>query len=88
MVCFDWLNLVVGTSVIATIDVVGPQFEENMFGVGVSIEESSQALVTRELYLFRRLSIPSLAWWRMHEGQFPNVGFLAKQIIGILFVGS
>jgi hypothetical protein len=25
-----------------------------------------------------------LAWWKMHESQFPNVGLLAKQIFGIL----
>jgi hypothetical protein len=53
------------------------------------IEESSQALITRELSLFKRLFIHSsacahpLAWWWMHEGQFPNVGFFAKQIFGI-----
>jgi hypothetical protein len=38
--------------------------------------------------LLRRLSIPSstfkdpLLWWLNHEGQFPNVAFLAKQIFG------
>jgi len=42
--------------------------EGNTFGVGASFEESSQALVTKELSLFRRLSIPPatcedpLAW--------------------------
>jgi hypothetical protein len=55
-----------------------------MFGVGTSIEESSRALVTGELSLFKRISIHSfacedpLAWWWMHKGQFPNVGFFAK----------
>jgi len=84
MVCFDWLNHVVGTYVILAIDDARLKLEENMFGVGASIEESFQALITRELSLFRKLSIPSstcadsLAWWRMHEGQFPNLGFLAK----------
>jgi len=74
MVCFDWLNLVVGTSAISAFDVARPELEENMFGVGASIEKSSCALITRELSLFRRLSIPSctcanpLAWWWMHEG--------------------
>jgi hypothetical protein len=40
--------------------------------------------------LFKRLSIFSttcanpLTWWCMHEAQFLNVGFLAKQIFGIL----
>jgi hypothetical protein len=40
--------------------------------------------------MFKRLPIlPSscvdpLTWWRIHESQFPNMGFLAKQILGIL----
>jgi hypothetical protein len=25
-----------------------------------------------------------LTWWKTHEGQFSNVGFLAKQVFGIL----
>jgi hypothetical protein len=84
MVCFDMLNLEFGTFAIATIDVIGPKLEENMFRVGASIEESSQALVIGELSLFKRLSIPSfacvdpLAWWCIHERQFLNVGFLVK----------
>jgi hypothetical protein len=62
----------------------------NMFGVGASMEESSYALVVGELSLFKRLSILAstcadlLFWWWCHENQFPNVGFLAKQILGIL----
>jgi hypothetical protein len=24
-----------------------------------------------------------LAWWKTHEGQFPNVGFFTKQVFGI-----
>jgi len=89
MVCFDLLNPDVGTSTIATIDVIRPKLEENMFGVGTSIEESSQTLVTGELSLFKRLFIPSstcanpLAWRWMHEGQFSNLGFFAKRILGI-----
>jgi hypothetical protein len=69
MLCFDWLNLVAGTSAISAIDVARLELEENMFGVGASIEKSSRTLITRELSLFRRLSIPSstcadpLAWW-------------------------
>jgi hypothetical protein len=40
MVCFDRLNLVVGTFAIAVIDVIRLELEENMFGVGASIEKS------------------------------------------------
>jgi hypothetical protein len=63
--------------------------DNNIFGVGASIEESSRALVVGELSLFRRLSIvlvicdDPLAWWCIHETQFPNVGFLAKQLFEI-----
>jgi hypothetical protein len=39
--------------------------------------------------MFKRLFISSFAcanpltWWQMHEGQFLNVGFFAKHILGI-----
>jgi len=61
-----------------------------MFGVGAFVKESSHALVIGELSLFRRLVVPlsmcanPLIWWKTHEGQFPNVGFLGKQVLGIL----
>jgi len=50
MVYFEWLNLTTinASTAIATIDVMDEEFEENMFGVGASIEESSRALVTRD----------------------------------------
>jgi hypothetical protein len=38
----------------------------------------------------RKLSTPPSTWvdpltlWQTHEGQFPNIAFLAKQILGIL----
>jgi hypothetical protein len=53
------------------------------------MEKSSCALVVGELSLFKRLSISlvtcvdPLAWWWIHETQFLNVSFLAKQILGI-----
>jgi hypothetical protein len=57
------------------IDVLNFQSEEkgNMFSVGASMEKSSCALVVRELYLFKRLSISTYACvdpmfcWRSHE---------------------
>jgi hypothetical protein len=90
---FYVLNPIVHT---ATIQVDGSYvgvFEEdnNIFGVvGASIEESSRALVVGELSLFKRLFVvlvtcdDPLAWWCIHEMQFPNVGFLAKQLFEIL----
>jgi hypothetical protein len=61
-----------------------------MFSVGTSMEEFSCVLVVGKLYLFKRFFIPTfvcvdfLSCWQCHENQFPNVGFLAKQILGIL----
>jgi len=42
-----------------------------------------------ELFLFKRLSILLVAcenpfvWWHNHEGQFSNVPFMTKYILGI-----
>ncbi len=69
---------------------MGLNLEENMFGVGASIEESSLAQVNGELSLFKRLSIApfacanALIWCCIHEGKFSNALFLAKQILKIL----
>jgi len=76
MVCFELLNpTTINASAIAIIvDVVGEEFEKNMFGVGASIEESSHALVIGKLSMFKRLHVlPSacvdpLTWWHIHEG--------------------
>jgi hypothetical protein len=64
--------------------------KKNIFGVDTSIKKSSHALVVGELSLFKRLFvIPTtcvnpIVWWHNHETQFLNIGFLAKQILGIL----
>ncbi len=51
IMCFERLNL--NTIAYATtIDDVGLELEENMFGVGASIEESFRALVIRKVFLF------------------------------------
>ncbi len=46
MLCFDRTNPITSASIVTTIGVVGLILEENMFGVGASIEESSLTLVT------------------------------------------
>ncbi len=88
MVCFHQLNLTTNAHTITIVDIVRLNLEKKMWW-GASIEESFQAQIIEELSLFRRLSIPSstcvdsLAWWRIHEGQFLNVYFFVKQILGI-----
>jgi hypothetical protein len=95
MTVFEVLNLIVQTCAIEVVRfVVGfgdsNEKDNNIFGVGASMEESSLALVVGELSLFRRLCVclvtcvDPLTWWQIHETQFPNVSFLTKQILGIL----
>ncbi len=70
--------------------IVVEEEDNNIFGVSVFIEKKSYVFIVGELYLFKRLFIvptacvDPLAWWCIHETQFPNVGLLAKQILGIL----
>jgi hypothetical protein len=60
-----------------------------MSRVGASFKESSRALVTKKISFFMKLPRPSSAskdlvvWWHNHEGQFSNVAFLTKQILGV-----
>jgi len=56
MVSFDWLNPTTTNTRITTIEVFGEDLEENMFGVGMTIEESLHALVIGELFLFKEAS--------------------------------
>jgi len=51
MVCFEQLNLSIVVVVTTTND-EKLELEENMFGMGASIKEYSQALVTTKLSLF------------------------------------
>jgi hypothetical protein len=92
---FEVLNLIVQTCVVEVVgSVVGfSEFIEkdnNIFRGNASIEETSCAHVVAELSLFKRLFISLatcvdlVAWWQIHETQFPNVNFLAKQILQIL----
>jgi hypothetical protein len=61
-----------------------------LFGKPTSTKEASEDLLKSELFLFCRIVISKedlqslLVWWKTHEFQFPNVGFLARQILGIL----
>jgi hypothetical protein len=54
--------------------------------------KTTKEIVTRELLDFKRFHVDVkdikniLQWWEKHESRFHIVGFLAKQILGI--VGS
>jgi hypothetical protein len=92
---FEILNLIVQTCAIEVVRSIARfrdsiKKDNNIFGVGAFMEKSSLALVVGELSLFRKLyvslvtCVEPLAWWRIHETQFPNVRILTKQILGIL----
>ncbi len=94
MIIFDVLNLIVQTFT-TQVDgsyieaIVVEEKDNNIFGVGAFIEKFSCALVVGKLPIFKRLyvvlvaCIDPLAWWHIHDIQFPNVGFLAKYILEI-----
>jgi len=90
MSVFEILNHIIQTCVAIVVG-FNDFIEEdcNIFGVGTSMEKFKCAIIIWELSLFKRLSIiitcddPLALWW-IHKSQFPNVGFLVKQILGIL----
>jgi hypothetical protein len=61
-----------------------------LFSEPASTKKASEGLLKYELFLFCQIVISKedlqspLVWWKTHESQFPNVGFLARQIFGIL----
>jgi hypothetical protein len=94
MIIFDVLNPIVQTFA-TQVDgsyvevIVFEKKDNNIFGVGAFVEESSCALVVGKLSIFKRLSIilvafaDPLSWWHIHETQFPNVGLLVEYILEI-----
>jgi hypothetical protein len=60
-----------------------------LFGEPTSTEEANESLLKSKLSLFHWIVVLEedlkslLAWWKTHESQFLNVGFLTKQILGI-----
>jgi hypothetical protein len=63
--------------------------DESLFGALASSEEANESLLKFELFLFQQVVIleddlkDPLASWKKHECQYPQVGFLAQQILGI-----
>ncbi len=76
MTIFYRLNLIIEV-IVAPCDEPTLHIEKkdnNMFSVGTSMEESSQALIIIKLFIFQRLFIPPsmcvdlLAWWWTQKG--------------------
>jgi hypothetical protein len=69
MVFFDKVNPTTNASIVTVVDFAKPNLKKKLCGV-----ESSQALIIKELILFKEISIPSLtsvvplAWLCIHEG--------------------
>jgi len=63
--------------------------EEGVFKSLVSIEELVMGLIKTELSFFKKIVLPidpfsPFAWWEEHEQQFPNLVYLAWQVMGIV----
>jgi len=64
----------------------------DIFGMVVNTSKCTKELVSQELLIFHRYEVDakniecSLEWWRKDKSMFPTIGFLVKQILGI--VGS
>lgn len=87
VVTFQFLNLNSnGLTKVAPID----GDENSIFGAVISNEVILHGFLRNKLNLFCHLhvkledSMLPLTWWKIHETQFPNVSFVAQQILGIL----
>jgi hypothetical protein len=64
----------------------------DIFEMVVNTSKPTKELVNQELLIFHRYEVDAknikcfLEWWRKDKSMFPTIGFLVKQIIGI--VGS
>jgi hypothetical protein len=90
MVCFEYLNPST-IIVVVVVDDVRLELQKNMFGVGALVDQLrilfmhsslESCLCLRGCFSSSTCANP-LTWWCMHESQFFNVNFLAKQILGI-----
>jgi hypothetical protein len=71
------------------LDVVS--LELGVFGylTSTKLKGSCHGMFRTKLLLYRQILVPSvdfipLNWWAKHEHQFPNVGFFALQIMGMV----
>jgi hypothetical protein len=65
--------------------------ELGVFGSLAFTKEVAMRLIRVELSLFKRTTMPidpfsPFIWWAEYEQQFPNLAYLARQVMGI--VGS
>ncbi len=66
-----------------------PSTSTRLFGSTSSTQEAIESLFKVELFLFRKFNVENidgldlLIWWSVNESRFPNIGFLAQQILGI-----
>jgi hypothetical protein len=66
-------------------------FELGVFGNLVFLKEITLGLLKAEFSFFRKIVVPIDAfspfiWWPKHQQQFPNIGYLTRQVMRI--VGS
>jgi hypothetical protein len=58
--------------------------------MNVSTSEPTKELVNRDQLIFKRYQVDvkkimcPFQWWEKHKSMFPTMGFLARQILGIM----
>jgi hypothetical protein len=87
MKCSYFLNLDVGGTYTSTID--GPS--NSSFDTPISIVKTNEGLLLAEFSFLRCCAMnlsddarSPLPWWKEHARLYPNMAFLAKQILAIL----
>jgi hypothetical protein len=68
-----------------------PQPPSNgLCGITIPSQEGFEGFIKVELSLFRKFHVENangldpLKWWGCNQFKFPNLGFLAQQVLGIL----
>jgi len=83
-------NILATTFLIVNL-VTSTMFELGVFENLTFPKESALGLLKAEFSLLKKIVVPidafsPLIWWAKHQQQFPNIGYLARQVMGI--VGS
>ncbi len=88
--CYHHLHLVVDCDVEFT---KHRSYEDNNLDILEMTSSTTKLvieLVNRELLIFRKFQVDLkeikclLQWWQKHETMFPTIGFLTRQILGIV----
>jgi len=88
--CYHYLHPKAKSKVGCAYQIRNTKSNLNIFEQNPSTSEQTIKLVIRKMLIFMHYQVDSkdinylFQWWAKHETMFPNVGFLAWQILGII----